>query len=74
MALVLARASTMSVAGDHAAQSLADVFCTASRLRLGDLRRRLAAARGGPDFAAVSHAWTTGTDLDSLLRIKGSHA
>ncbi|MEV8033711.1 acyl-CoA dehydrogenase family protein [Streptomyces sp. NPDC086182] len=65
MSLVLARASAMSGSGDESAQPLADVFCSAARHRVDDLRRRLDAPPG-PDFAAVSAGWMAGTEFGFL--------
>ncbi|MBH1934822.1 acyl-CoA/acyl-ACP dehydrogenase [Streptomyces sp. AV19] len=75
--VVLARASALSAAGDDGGQALADVFCVSALQRADDLRRRLHAAPG-PDFAAVSDAWTSGAGFTFLdphtVRAEESHA
>ncbi|WP_405917705.1 acyl-CoA dehydrogenase family protein [Streptomyces sp. NBC_00728] len=58
MALSLARAASQSET-DPGAQDLADLYCSAGRLRLADLHHRLSAHDTGdePDFARVADAW-----------------
>lgn len=65
MSLTLARASTMSASGDDSAQPLADIFCTAARQRIRDLRSRLEAPPA-PDVAAVADAWMSRTSFGFL--------
>ncbi|MEU8975266.1 acyl-CoA dehydrogenase [Streptomyces monashensis] len=59
MSLTLARAATLSASGDDGAQPLADIFCTAARLRIDDLHRRLQSPPA-PDVTAVTTAWMSG--------------
>jgi alkylation response protein AidB-like acyl-CoA dehydrogenase len=60
MSLTLARAATLSASGDDGAQPLADIFCTAARIRIDDLHRRLQSPPA-PDVTAVTTAWMSGT-------------
>ncbi|WP_331727810.1 acyl-CoA/acyl-ACP dehydrogenase (plasmid) [Streptomyces coelicoflavus] len=65
ISLTLARASTMSAAGDDSAQLLADIFCTAARLRIDTLRSRLHSP-SAPDVTAVTTAWMSGAGFAFL--------
>lgn len=64
MTIVLARAARLAESGKNAALDLADISCSASRIRLDGLWPQLT---DDNDYASTSDAWLNRTDLDFLL-------